>query len=49
MPAPLNYKRVIVLKLTKYIFPGMGHYELLDPEHESFQLVLRHLREHLDN
>ena len=30
-------------------FPGMGHYELLDPEHEAFQLVLRHLGEHLDN
>ena len=30
-------------------FPGMGHFDMLDPEHEAWQLALGHLREHLDN
>ena len=30
-------------------FPGMGHFDMLDPEHEAWQLAFRHLREHLDN
>jgi acetyl esterase/lipase len=30
-------------------FPGMDHFGMLDPEHEAFRLVLRHLGEHLDN
>jgi acetyl esterase/lipase len=29
--------------------PGMGHFDMLDPAHEAWQLALRHLREHLDN
>jgi acetyl esterase/lipase len=30
-------------------FPGMGHFDMLDPEHEAWQLAFGHLREHLDN
>ena len=30
-------------------FPGMGHFDMLDPEHEAWQLAFSHLREHLDN
>jgi acetyl esterase/lipase len=29
--------------------PGMGHFDMLDPEHEAWQLALSHLREHLGN
>jgi dipeptidyl aminopeptidase/acylaminoacyl peptidase len=30
-------------------FPGMGHNDMLDPEHEAWRLAFGHLREHLDN
>ena len=30
-------------------FPGMGHFDMLDPEHEAWRLAFGHLREHLDN
>ena len=30
-------------------FPGMDHFDMLDPEHEAWQLASGHLREHLGN